>query len=96
MSKMVENVIKELERHKKDITTLIVIADTERVQINKIGMHGATTDQVMQLIATLEMMKLSLIDTLQNGEGFVEDGEPVPEEYQEDNDGDDDKGKKFH
>ena len=91
MSKMIDDAIKELEVHKKSITALVLIGDSEDFQITKVGMHGASTAQVMALIGTLEMIKSDLIRTLKTGEGFVEDGE-VPEEAQDD----DDDGTKFH
>ena len=93
MSKMVDNAIRDLEIHKKDITALVLIGDAEDFQIVKVGMHGASTAQMMGLIGTLEMVKLDLIRTIKNGDGLVEDGDPVPEEFQED---DDDDGTKFH
>ena len=92
MSKMIDDAIKELEVHKKNITALVLIGDSEDFQITKVGMHGASTAQVMALIGTLEMIKTDLIKTLKSGEGFVEDGDPVPEEFEDD----DDDGTKFH
>lgn len=94
MSKMIEDAIKELERHKKGITALVMIGDSEDFQIVKVGMHGASTSQMMGLIGTLEMIKLDLIKTIKNGDGLVEDGDPIPEEFQDDDD--DDDGTKFH
>lgn len=91
MSKMVDDAIKELEIHKKSITALVLIGDSEDFQITKVGMNGASTAQVMALIGTLEMIKSDLIKTLKTGDGFVQEGDPVPEEYQEDDD-----GTKFH
>jgi hypothetical protein len=96
---MVDNAIRDLEIHKKNITTLILIADADKFQINKIGLNGATTEQLMALVGTLEMFKLSLIDTIQNGDGFVEDGDEVPEEFVDEDEDEDDgasKDKKVH
>ena len=93
MSKMVDNAIRDLEIHKKDITALVLIGDAEDFQIVKVGLNGATHAQMLGLVATLEMVKLDLINTLKTGEGFVEDCDEVPEEFQED---DDDDGTKFH
>ena len=88
MSKMIDDAIKELEVHKKSITALVLIGDSEDFQIIKVGMHGASTAQLMGLIGTLEMIKTDLIKTLKTGDGFVDDDdEEPPEEFQDDEDG---------
>ena len=93
MSKMIDDAIKELQIHKENITALVLIGDAEDFQITKVAMHGASTAQLMGLIGTLEMIKLSLINTIKNGDGFVDDGEEPPEEFQDDEDEVDTKSK---
>ena len=80
MSKMIDDAIDELKKHNKDITALIMIADSDDFQIVKMGMHGATTSQMMALVGTLEILKGDLLRTIRNGDGIVKDGEESPED----------------
>lgn len=80
MSKMVDDAINELKKHNKDITALIMIADSDDFQIVKMGMHGATTSQMMALVGTLEILKGDLLRTIRNGDGIVKDGEEPSED----------------
>ena len=80
MSKMVDDAINELKKHNKDITALIMIADSDDFQIVKMGMHGATTSQMMALVGTLEILKGDLLRTIRNGDGIVNDGEEPSED----------------
>ncbi len=84
MSKMIDDAVDELKRNKKDITALIMIADSEDFQIIKVGMHGASTQQMMALVGTLEMIKGDLLRTIRNGDGIVEDGKESPEDDDKD------------
>lgn len=75
MSAMVDNAIDELEEHKKEITSLLLIADTEDMQIFKLGANGATTQQLMALVGSLEMAKQNILDAVRDGiDGDEDDG----------------------
>ena len=73
MSKMIDDAIDELKKHNKDITALIMIADSEEFQIVKVGAHGATTQQMLALVGTLEMVKSDLLNSIRNGDGVDEE-----------------------
>jgi hypothetical protein len=70
---MIDDAIDELKKHNKDITALIMIADSEEFQIVKVGAHGATTQQMLALVGTLEMVKSDLLNSIRNGDGVDEE-----------------------
>ena len=67
MTKMIDDAVDELKKHRKDITALIMIADSEDFQIIKVGAHGASTTQMMALIGTLEIIKSDLLQSIRDG-----------------------------
>lgn len=73
MSAMIDNAIEDLEKHKDEISALIILADAEDFQILKLGANGATTAQLLALIGGIERVKLRILDAIEQEEENTDD-----------------------
>lgn len=64
-SEMVIDTIKELANADNKISTLLVIADTEDVQMVKLGANWCSRQDLQSLLGTLEIMKSRIVTTLE-------------------------------